>query len=249
MPDSQNETLPTTVIDINRPWNRLGSDTALNHDDERASFKHSCRVWQEQVGHIIESRRAHFFILFLLTVDVACVIADLGYSFLSTHCNEGHEPDPTWLTVLVHVSLGITSIFLVEIILALFAFGPRYYNPFGNFPLAALHLFDAFVIITAFVLEVVLKGKEEELAALLIILRFWRIVKLVEGVAVGAGELTAEAAEELASTKEKLLHAQGELHASRNEIQRLRRRLLTGGIAQDDQDDEMQGRRNSSSSL
>lgn len=47
--------------------------------------------------------------------------------------------------------------------------------------MAILHLFDAFVVITTFVLEIVLKGKEEELAALLIILRFWRIVKLVEG--------------------------------------------------------------------
>lgn len=70
---------------------------------------------------------------------------------------------------------------MAEIILALFAFGPRYYNPFGGFPLATLHLFDAFVIVTAFVLEVVLKGREQQFAALLIILRFWRIMKLMEG--------------------------------------------------------------------
>jgi len=77
--------------------------------------------------------------------------------------------------------LAITAAFLVEIFFALFAFGPQFYNPFGKTPLAALHLFDAFVVITTFVLEVALKGREEELAALLIILRFWRIVKLVEG--------------------------------------------------------------------
>ena len=53
-------------------------------------------------------------------------------------------------------------------------------------------------------------------------------------MAVGAGELSAETAEELASTKEKLLKVQGELHASQNEVQRLRQRLLTAGIALDD---------------
>jgi hypothetical protein len=116
-----------------------------------------------------------------LTIDVACVIADLGYDFLTRHCDKSPQPDPAWLEVLAHVSLAITAIFLVEISLALFAFGPNFFNPFGKVPLAPLHLFDAFVIITTFVLEVVLKGKEEELAALLITLRFWRIVKLVEG--------------------------------------------------------------------
>jgi len=56
-------------------------------------------------------------------------------------------------------------------------------------------------------------------------------------VAVGAGELSAEAAEELATTKEKLLQVQGELLASKGEVQRLRQRLLTAGIVLDDADD------------
>lgn len=43
------------------------------------------------------------------------------------------------------------------------------------------HGTQAFIIITTFVLEVVLKGKEQELAGLLIILRLWRLVKLVGG--------------------------------------------------------------------
>jgi len=128
----------------------------------------------------------------------------------------------------------VTSAFLVEIVLALFAFGPQFYNPFGKFPLAVLHLFDAFVIITTFVLEVVLRGREQELAALLIVLRFWRIVKLVEGVAVGAGELSAEQAEELASTKEDLHRTQTQLLALQGEVRMLRQRLQAAGISLDD---------------
>lgn len=42
-----------------------------------------------------------------------------------------------------------------------------------------LHLFDAIVIILTITLEVILKGKERELAGLLVVLRLWRIVKLV----------------------------------------------------------------------
>jgi len=55
-------------------------------------------------------------------------------------------------------------------------------------------------------------------------------------VAVGAGELNAEAVEELAATKEKLLRVEGELSASKSEVQRLRQRLLTAGIESDDAD-------------
>ena len=59
--------------------------------------------------------------------------------------------------------------------------GFSYYNPCGSILHAGLHLFDAFVIIVTFLLEVVLKGRERELAGLLIILRLWRLVKLVGG--------------------------------------------------------------------
>lgn len=48
-------------------------------------------------------------------------------------------------------------------------------------PHAVLHVFDAAIIITTFVLEIVLKGKERELGSLLIILRLWRLIKLVGG--------------------------------------------------------------------
>jgi hypothetical protein len=116
-----------------------------------------------------------------VATDTIIVLFDLGYDFLEDRCEDRHKP--MWLEVLGHISLGITCAFLLEIVLSLFAFGPKFYNPFGGFPLAPLHLFDAIVIIATFVLELVLRGKEEEFAALLIVLRFWRIVKLVEGKA------------------------------------------------------------------
>jgi hypothetical protein len=148
---------------------------------------------------VLEHRHLHKAVIFLvrlflqstqfniddldqIVTDAACVLADLTYTFLSEGCNppEG-EDSPAWLEVLAHISLGITTFFLVEIPLSLFAFGLRFYNPFGSVPHAVLHLFDAFIILTTFILEVVLRGREQELASLLIILRLWRLVKLVGG--------------------------------------------------------------------
>ncbi|KAF9453233.1 hypothetical protein P691DRAFT_801570 [Macrolepiota fuliginosa MF-IS2] len=244
MPDSEEGVLPTTA---EHPWTRIENDSSPI-DHPLHTFKQRVCIWQRWIGRVIESRRAHLFILFLLIIDVGCVIADLGYSFLSRQCESEHEPEPEWLHILSHISLGVTSAFLVEIVLALFAFGPQFYNPFGKFPLAVLHLFDAFVIITTFVLEVALKGREQELAALFITLRFWRIVKLVQGVAVGAGELSAEQAEELALTKENLHQTQTQLLTLQGEVQMLRRRLQAAGVSLDDPENTMQERRNSVSS-
>lgn len=102
---------------------------------------------------------------------------------LSDTCTPAEGPDaPLWLDILAHISLAITTLFLVEIPITLWSMGVEYYNPFGSFPHAGLHLFDALVILGTFILEFVLKGRERELAGLLIILRLWRLVKLVGGM-------------------------------------------------------------------
>jgi len=113
-------------------------------------------------------------------IDASCVLADLGYTVLSDKCGPSDE-GPAWLEVLANVSLTITTLFLIEIPVTLWACGLSFYIPFSGVPHAALHLFDADIIITTFVLEFVLKGRERELAGLLIILRLWRLVKLVGG--------------------------------------------------------------------
>lgn len=113
------------------------------------------------------------------------MLADITYSFLAEPCSPptggGEENQPAWLEVLAHISLAITTFFLLEIPLATYAFGLRYYRPLGPVPHASLHLFDAVVILTTFVLEVVLRGREQELIGLLVLLRLWRLVKLVGG--------------------------------------------------------------------
>lgn len=180
------------------------------------------------------------------------MLADLGYSFLSEGCEPPEGPNaPIWLNVLAHVSLAITTLFLVEIPVTLWASGPEYYNPFGRVTHATLHLFDALVIVITFVLEVILRGKEQELASLLIILRLWRLVKLVggtsnnahmefldidlllQGITVGAGEIEEENDKDLAETKKRLEETTSALMQAREENQQLRVRIAwleSGGI-------------------
>ena len=175
------------------------------------------------------------------------MLADLAYTVLSDTCTPIEGPDaPLWLEVLSRTSLAITTLFLAEIPLTVWAMGFNFYNPVGPYMHAGLHLFDAFIIVTTFVLEIVLRGRERELAGLLIILRLWRLVKLVrgqailafpnvrllnlidvfsQGIAVSAGEIEEETAKELADTHARLDQALKDLERVQDENVKLHARL------------------------
>jgi len=183
-------------------------------------------TWRARVGEALESATVHKLVITLIVIDAICVLVDLGYSLLHSECEPGGaESDPAWLEVLALISTGITTFFLVEIPLTLWSLGFDFYNPLGRIPHASLHIFDAVIIVTTFVLEVILKGKERELAGLLIILRLWRLLKLVGGVAVGAGELQEETIKELERVKRELEESRSALTRARDENQELRATL------------------------
>jgi voltage-gated hydrogen channel 1 len=55
----------------------------------------------------------------------------------------------------------------------------RYFN-------SAFHVLDATVIIASFVIDVALKGGLEEAGSLIIVLRLWRVFKIIEEFSTGA---------------------------------------------------------------
>jgi len=179
--------------------------------------------YRSKTAYYLEHPRLHKAVIALITTDAICVLADLAYSFLSSSCEPpGGEDSPAWLEVLARISLGITTLFLIEIPLNLWAFGWQFMNPLGSVPHGGLHFFDTIIIVTTFTLEVILRGKERELAGLLVILRLWRLVKLVGGVAVGAGELEEETIKALEETKSELKLVKAQLTEAREETAFLR---------------------------
>ena len=62
------------------------------------------------------------------------------------------------------------------------------------------HIFDAVVILASFAIDLVAHGVAEDIASLVVVLRLWRFVKVVEEVSLGA----AERMEELEAQIEKL---------------------------------------------
>jgi len=214
--------------------------------DPGPGFKENL-TWRARTAKQLESQFVHRIVVALIIIDSLCVIVDLGYTLLTSESDctpggPGNKRDseaPEWLEILSKLSLAITTLFLVEIPLQLWAFGIRYFNPIAGpgrderggkaererVMYGGLHLFDAIVIMTTFVLEVVLKGKERELAGLLVLLRLWRLVKLVGGVVVGVRDIGEEEAQDLADVRRELVIMKVALDEALAENRFLRQRL------------------------
>lgn len=169
---------------------------------------------RHEIGELIESKKAHVLILVLTSIDILLVILQIGASLLGLDDSEEAE----WiLELFAHASLAIVSIFVVEIFLKVYAFGFSYFwssNPHGY-----LHLADAVIIIISFLLEIFLKGAEQELGSLLIIFRLWRVIKLTGTVAIETAEHQQEQLERL---KDEIKDLKQQLDESRAEVARLR---------------------------
>ncbi|KAF8946013.1 hypothetical protein BGZ47_001507 [Haplosporangium gracile] len=196
----------------------LPTSHILGHDENREEFfaSASCvKMTRYRIGKAIESNGAHITILLLTLCDIVLVVLQIGASLL--HLDETEHEH--WLLALFgHLSLAIVSIFMLENLLKLFAFGPRYF--WKGTPHWILHLIDALIILTSFLLEIFLKGAEQELSSLLIVFRLWRVLKLTGTVAI---EVSEHDQAHVALLEEKVKLLKQELEECHLKIQRLER--------------------------
>lgn len=106
------------------------------------------RTWREKLGEKLETQNFHIAVLGLVAIDMICAVVQIVYTFF-------HECQAPLITssskegllfiafeMAEVIGISIVFLFLVECILCLIAFGPRYYLP--GWPHWRLHVFDAF---------------------------------------------------------------------------------------------------------
>ncbi|KAF0467417.1 hypothetical protein F8M41_026011 [Gigaspora margarita] len=148
---------------------------------------------------ILQEPRTHWLILFLVALDFLCYITMIIISYLWPAAEQGEH----WIfEALLVVSFIIDTIFLLEITLNVFAFG--FLDYFIKNPYWLLHIFDSSLVVTAFLLEIFLHGKQREVMGLLIVLRFWRLIKVLGSVAVGVGTYDEQKQRDLINKNEQL---------------------------------------------
>ncbi|GAA5898957.1 uncharacterized protein JCM6883_003485 [Sporobolomyces salmoneus] len=164
------------------------SDPSKHPVDHLSTFQ----LLRSRLALVLGSNPWHWTIIALSSLEFAISFSEIIHDYLdasnSCHCTSTCEQSEIF-EILDWASLTITSLFLLEIPLDLLAFGIAYYLPRGS-PHWFLHLCDALVVIGAFLLTVSSGGPLESVVSLLIVLRLWRILKLVLSLEVGKEEFT-----------------------------------------------------------
>ncbi|KAF5722636.1 voltage-gated hydrogen channel 1 [Fusarium mundagurra] len=193
------------------------------------------RSTKEKTAQFLSSKAGHYSVLTLVSLDVLSMIADFILNlFKCEQSRKGSDWDLA-LEILGSVSLVFSCLFVIELMASVWAFGwksvlfpspsnlladaPRYFNSW-------FHCFDAFIVIAGFITDVALRGIIEEVASLIVVMRLWRVVKIIEELGVGAQEQTEE-------LNVKLEKCESENEDLRNEISRLKGAMRKAGLNQD----------------
>ncbi|CAJ0748138.1 3068_t:CDS:2 [Entrophospora sp. SA101] len=151
--------------------------------------KPTVREWLEKR---LESRRVHWIILGLIGVDFSCIMTIILLEFLAP---DKYDTDNELIEGLEVLAFFVNIMFLLEITLHAFVYGFKTYFFKNNHWL--IHIFDATIVLATFLLEIFLKGKQREVAGLLVLFRLWRVIKVMSVVAVSVEEYDKHHIEEL----------------------------------------------------
>ncbi|KAJ1930113.1 hypothetical protein IWQ60_000587 [Tieghemiomyces parasiticus] len=174
------------------------------------------RGLQQAAARALESPTAHWAVLSLVLMDLVIVLIEIGFSLFNL---DQHIEQLWWFKILHFFSMAILVAFVGELVAKLLVFGWSYFL-YGKE--GWIHSFDALVVWLSLVVELALQGRQRELFSLLIILRLWRIVRVIDGVALTV-QMSAE-------VREHELHL--EIDRLRREVMQLRRtnRRLEGEL-------------------
>ncbi|MCJ1307397.1 hypothetical protein MMC25_001043 [Agyrium rufum] len=172
---------------------------------------HTARV---QTRRFLSSKTGHYAVLLLVSLDVASIFADFLISLYG--CEHGcgkedelHDRLDTAQDVLGIVSLVFSCLFMLELLASVWAFGFPFF-------MSKFHCFDAFVIVAGFVIDVCLKGVLEEVGSIVVILRLWRVFKIVEEFSDAAAEQMDVLSERIEILEEENRQLKKELGAYKN---------------------------------
>ncbi|CAD0089388.1 unnamed protein product [Aureobasidium mustum] len=131
----------------------------------------------------LNSKFGHYAILLLVSLDCTCIFSEFVIQILSCEGRISESRGHVAQEAIGIVGLVFSCLFMLELLASIWAFGFRFFR-------SKFHCFDATVIVASFIVDVLLRGILEEVASLVIILRLWRVFKIMEELSVGAQEQT-----------------------------------------------------------
>jgi len=152
----------------------------------------------------LSSKWGHYIVLVLVGLDVSSIFADFIVQIFTCEGKIPKDDGETTLEVLSIVSLIFSCLFVLELLARVWAFGLNYFR-------SKFHCFDAMIILTSFVIDVLLRGILEEVASIVIVLRLWRVFKIIEELSVSAEDQMEELQLRLEAAEQEQAQMEAEL--------------------------------------
>lgn len=164
------------------------SDKSLKKWSKLSTMHLDRASWRLALGHWLENQRVILSVVLFLTLDVlmyqqhhyfvpANVLLCCSSVFLELLVLDGVFGDPhshkveQLSEVLHYISLGILALFQLEVLLHLLAFGRHLFKHIG-------YIADFIIVPVSIALEVLFHG----VGSVLVVLRLWRVVRLMHSV-------------------------------------------------------------------
>lgn len=147
------------------------SSSTVTEDDHTIRPFHSV---QDRLCHLFDSYKFQLIVILLVIFDCLLVISELLIDIRVLEL----QAENSYATKVVHsLSIGILSLFMVEIIVKIFAFRLQFFRRKSE-------IFDAVVVVTSFTLDVTFHQSHNAVngTGLVIILRLWRVVRILHGM-------------------------------------------------------------------
>ncbi|MCJ1293935.1 hypothetical protein MMC34_005492 [Xylographa carneopallida] len=163
----------------------------------------------------LTSKTGHYSVLLLVSLDVSIIFADFLISLYQCEHSCGnadsgvnHDLDEAQ-EVMGVVGLIFSCLFMLELLASIWAFGLPYFK-------SKFHCFDAIVIVAGFIVDVCLKGVLEEIGSIVVVLRLWRVFKIIEEFSAGAEEQMDDLTERIEKLEMENKELKKELYSLRN---------------------------------
>ncbi|NXY79010.1 HVCN1 protein, partial [Glareola pratincola] len=194
------------------------SEIKLEPTRSRVSF-------QDMMKKLFSSHRFQILVVCLVVLDALLVLGELLMDLKIIH------PDKYNITpkVFHYLSLSILTIFLVEVGFKVFVYRREFFHH-------KFEVLDGVVVVVSFILDIVLIFREHEFEAvgLLILLRLWRVARIINGIILSVKTRSEQQMSKLKQANLKLATKVEQLEHScvekEQEIERLNKILKQHGL-------------------
>lgn len=173
-------------------------------------------TFRDSLKRLYSSERFQIAVVCLVILDAVFVLAELLIDLSIIELEHGHVAPE----VFHYLSLALLTFFVVELAGKLFAYRLEFFQH-------KFEVFDGVVVIVSFVLDVVFVFREDAFdgMGLLILLRLWRVARIINGVLVSVKTRADQRLHKLKDSYDHLVSRVTELQARADKLEQENQKL------------------------